>query len=381
MTVSPERQIKDAVCAICSSKLPRLRSIVLTGSMARGESSFMAGTAGWDCLGDAECLLVFESPKFAPHAQTLTRLLQEIRCELANRQIRCPISLSPVTTNYFRRIRPHIFGYELRACGDVIWGDPLVLRLIPEFGSRQIPKEDAWRLLSNRLIELLECAASDFHAHEPEQLGRRLQYRVAKLYLDMATSYLVFLNRFEAGYSRRANILEDVAAGKPEHPFESLSEFVQRVRGATCYKLNGESRFGNEPNWVSTAVEDAKALWRWELKKLAHSSDGMPKQSFYRRLRGWAFVARQCGWHTTLRHWPRWLTIGIRQSPRYLIYEAATTVAFGVQQWTLPQADTKEFARVRRLLPIAKPGRSDDWRNIAAEIGWNYHEFLEITRT
>jgi len=376
--VNPEQHIKEAVCQVCSGEFAQLRSIVLTGSMARQESSFSNRNGSWHCEGDAECLLVFDSRSKLPDSAWIASAIRQIDDRLGVAGICCPVYLSPVTMNYFRKMQPHIFGYELRMCGDVIWGDPAVLRAIPEFGAGDIPKEDAWRMLANRLIELLECAASDLRSDAP--LTPALQYKLAKLYLDMASSYLIFVNAFEAGYRRRAEILEQVAAAQPNHPFQSLETFVERVRSATRYKLQGEGTVDERASCIFAAITDAKALWLWELKELSQSPSGMPKQSAYQRLRGWSFVARRCGWGETLRYGTRWLTGGLRSSPRYSIYRAATEILFGLGTPITESKTALVSDELSRLLPVVRHNQSANWREMAVEIGWNYHQFLEATR-
>lgn len=376
--MNPEQYIKDTIREVCSREVHGLRSILLTGSMARHETSFRNENGTWYCDGDAECLLVIDAAKTTPTDQRIAGIAEQIFRQLGSAAIRCPVSLSPVTTKYFRKMQPHIFGYELRRCGEVIWGDRAILGLIPKFEASDIPKEDAWRMLANRLIELLECAASDLQAQEP--LSRALEYRTAKLYLDMASSYLLFLNKFEAGYRRRTEILEHVAAAPPEHPFDSLPGFVEQVRAATRYKLEGEARSGESTSRVLTAIAHAKALWIWELKRLAGSPDGMPKQSAPQRFRGWAFVARKCGWQRAMRYGPRWLVRKSLLSPRYSIYRAATEVAFGLEGWLLAQKEDTQFTHVKHLLPVLGQEEHSTWRQMSAEIGWNYHQFLETTR-
>jgi hypothetical protein len=350
---------------------------VLTGSLARNECWFSKIENGLHCEGDAECLLVFDRATVLPDAGKISILTRQIRLELKRADIRCPVSLSPVTMRYFQTMKPHIFAYELRACGDVIWGDASVLSAIPEFRPCDIPKEDALRMLANRLIEFLECAALDLDSEAP--VSARLRYRTAKLYLDMGTSYLVFQSAFEPGYRRRAEILEKLGARRPDHPFPSLDRFVEQVQAATAYKLGVDSGFRADVAEIFAAISDAKALWRWELSQLAASPIRMPKQSMAARLRGWAFVARKCGWQSSFRYGARWLTGGYRLSPRYSIYSAAAEILFGLEPG-LAAGGKASLARLAQQLPVVRQTQPASWREMATEVGWNYHQFLEATR-
>src|SRR5207244_1226919 len=142
----------------------------------------------WNLLGDGEFLLIFHARAGLPPAADLSRLCRGIEEELQRQRIRCHLSLSAAHATYLQRLKPHIFAYELRACGQVIWGEPDILSLIPSFSPADIPAEDGWRLLCNRIIEELEVVGD--LAEGQEHLSRELYYCTVKLYLDMATSLL-----------------------------------------------------------------------------------------------------------------------------------------------------------------------------------------------
>ena len=74
--------------------------------------------------------------------------------------MRVHVSLSIVHGAYLRHLPPHIYSYELRACGVVLFGEETILEEeIPTYAACDLSTEDAWRMLSNRLIEQMETAA------------------------------------------------------------------------------------------------------------------------------------------------------------------------------------------------------------------------------
>jgi hypothetical protein len=379
------------------------RAIVLTGSLARDEATVVGIEGQWKLWGDAEFFLVFHDRATLPGAAALESLAGEIESSLLRRKVSCRIGLSAVQARYFRGLQPHIFAYELRKWGTTVWGDSNVLSLIPEFAASEIPLEDAWRLLCNRVIEQLEMAAET--AAGTEDGGCHLQYRTAKLYLDMATSYLVFRGAYSPSYRQRSEVLsrlekETLPAERP--PF-SLRDFADRVAASTQFKLTGsipEGSFLTLPKsnldlWKES-LSIARGLWRWELARLAgvegDRSDRelvrawMRRQPLSQRLRGWLYAVRDRGWVRSWADWPRWARLAWRASPRYWVYAVASELlgqlAGPPQSLSQGEESAVDFDGLRSWLP-ALPERGSAGppsQRLAADVVWNYHEFLTKTR-
>lgn len=384
-----------------------LHAIVLTGSLARDEATVVAEAESWRVLGDAEFLLVFRERSQLPNAVDVDGVCADIEQGLLRRKMRCHVSLSANHPNYLRRLRPHIFAYELRNCGQIVWGQPQTLSLIQAFDVSEIPLEDAWRLLCNRMIELLEAVGD---MTEPMAGPSPIvQYRTIKLYLDMATSYLVFVGAYAPTYRGRADNIKMLGQSllvDNDGPFPHL-DFAERVLACTRVKLlgldaiNAYTALGRDDlglgAWTE-AVAYAELLWRWELVRLTGLSLGASKQALWeswarqqsvsQRLRGWLYVLRARGWRKSWRDWPRWVRQGWGASPRYWVYAAASELFFELPQlvatrgqWAKKESDWEER---RRWLPVSREAnlgsRWPAWRALASDVVWNYHEFLERTR-
>src|SRR5437899_5753955 len=152
------------ICAVvaeaCADALaPQLRTLILTGSLAREEGTFRPAESGTVLLGDAEFLLLFHDQFPLPPAARVAALESVVEARLQREGLRAEVELSPCHSRYLRSLEPHMLAYELRVCGRTVGGDPDVLSLVPSFSCGSIPREDAWRLLCNRLIEQLEPLA------------------------------------------------------------------------------------------------------------------------------------------------------------------------------------------------------------------------------
>src|SRR4029434_4801626 len=202
--------IRLGTARLCAERYgSRLRSVVVTGSLARDEVTFVEMSTGRRLLGDAEFLLICSDTCALPAEADTIELSRRIEARLlAEHHLTSRIELSAGKAAYLTHLEPHIFALELRECGRVIWGDPTVLSLIPSFDAAAIPLEDAWRLLANRIVEYLAVSA-EVVARQPASLNTR--YRTVKLYLDMATSLLLFSGRYGTTYRSRSEKLRELA--------------------------------------------------------------------------------------------------------------------------------------------------------------------------
>lgn len=360
------------------------RAIVLTGSMSRGEATLKRDGAGWRALGDATFLLVFDNS--AP--PDVSELERSIEASLLAEGIRCRVAVVTSTSAQLRGMKPHIYAYELRERGIVLWGRRDTLRLIQPFTATDIPQEDGWWFLCNRMIEQLESATEANGPHENQTV---VGYRIAKLYLAMAACYLLAIGEYAPSYRERVARLEElmVSHNPPPSPIP-LQRFASLVSQCTRLKLEGEIAGipGSFPQWRD-AVLDAEALWRWALARItgvsatARRADLLAalaaQQSIVARAKGWARAAHVS--RSALgRNCFRWARLARSLSPRYLVYGAASELFFATAE---PKALTEdELAEIVAPLPI---NCADDqplsWSTTASLVAHNFHVFLESTRS
>ncbi len=230
-----EAAISDTAVGLLRQAMePDLLAITLTGSLARHEGSFLEEPEGWRLLGDCELLVVLREHCAAPSLQHQQSLAYRIEQALLQEGLRAEISISMAPPGYLRHMPPHLFGYELRHSGKVLWGEPDVLKRIPSLDPRQLPAEDAWRLLCNRMIELLPAMPACL---VQSRLTPRDAYPWVKLYLDLATSYLIFIGEYLPTYAERSRRLRQRAEeANPAAPFP-LAPLARQVDDCTRWKL------------------------------------------------------------------------------------------------------------------------------------------------
>ena len=361
------------------------RAIVLTGSMSRGEATLKRHGAGWRVLGDATFMVVFDGP-VRLHVADLER---EIERSLLTRGITCKIVVVASATAHLRKMKPHIYAYELRERGIVVWGDQDTLRLIHPFTAAEIPQEDGWWFLCNRIIEQLEAAAEENSLYDN---GTAVRYRIAKLYLAMAACYLLAIGQYAPSYRERALRLQELAASDdPQAAPIPLQRFSKFVSYCTDLKLQGEE-FGaaaDGPQWRD-AVSDAEALWRWTLARILDVSPTLSRrdlltamaerQSIFARAKGWVRAAYVLP-TAFKRHWRRWARLACSTSARYSVYGAASELFFAAPG---PDAITvHDLAEIAARLPLPGPiaNEQPSWSRVAKLVAHNFHLLLESTRS
>jgi hypothetical protein len=392
------QKICEVVSAECKTAFGnRVISLIVTGSAARGEATIVNSGHGWKLLGDAEFLIVVQNTAESVDARCTDSLKRESERKLRRQGIEVSIDLAVVEASYFKKLPPYIFSYELRVCGRVVSGDPSVLELIPRFTVSDISREDAWRLLCNRMIEQLEFVVD--LERSPEQLTPRLHYATVKLYLDMATSYLTFMGCYAPTYRDRAERLAKLAIEPTDdNPF-SVSKFAARVAECTSWKLTGDEagRDSRVELWRE-AIRYLRRLWRWQMIQMTNERNDSTiaglsacfarQQKPAQRLRGWISLIKRRGLLKSSPQWPRWIRLASYSTPRYLVYQAAAEVAFRLP-CLLKHGDRLaglniRWREMRDLLPERAPESKSFphavYWELVSDVLWNYSEFLKDTR-
>ena len=320
----------------------RIEAVVLAGSLARGEASVLFESATWRLLGDMEFLIIMRDVgDWGRLRRQMTALSDRITSEVGGAAEIATVEYTPAGLSYLRRaIRPCIFAYDLVHTGKVVWGRTDVLSEVAAFGAGDIPREDAVRLLMNRVVELM--LLDDGPAKGAASEWRRA-YQLVKVMLDLAGSVLAFAGRHASRYGDRAaafaEMLDTFADLRSALP--RPGDFVETLRWATRCKLEpSEALLAARPPTArkSLVSEWAQALWVWESRRLlgrplATFSDLVDayvrQEPLATRLRGWAKL-----WLHPLRP-PRTLSIAqtarwmLRSSPQRLTYGAALIAVWG----------------------------------------------------
>lgn len=393
---------KEAICReiverCLSAWGDRILAVVLTGSLARNEATFIRRGERRKLLGDADCFIVFRKTDALPAEAEAESLQVTIETSLAQEGLTAKVGLSCVSPRFLGGLPSLISVYELRECGEVLWGDGGILSLVPSFSAHDLSCEDAWRMLCNRMIEQL-AYVNDLSASSVA-LTLGLHYATVKLFLDMGTSFLVFAGHYAPSFRERSQRLLLLAENPHCNAPFPLKKFATRVAELTEWKISGEGRDCNRSIELwHEAIGYMRRLWRWEMIQLTDAPRDLTiggyisklakQQAAKQRIRGWLSVARRRGSLKSWRSWARWMRLYFNSSPRYLIYRAAAEVAFRlpclIKSADRPRRLDVDWRAIQSHLPELAPRLNADreitWRELTNDVLWNYSEFLLSTR-
>lgn len=262
--------VKRCVEGLVKSDAIKPLSIVLTGSLSRGEGSLIEQGDILSVLSDMEFFIVIDDRTDSSAALKTSREAESsARKELLGLGVDCKVEFVPAFKRYFSNVKPSIFAYELRQHGKVLWGQD-ILGDIPLFSVCDMPRLDAFYLLCNRIVEQLD-------AHVGLDAGRitieQFIYAITKFYLDLATSILTFEGKYVSTYANRATALRFLDLPR-RLGCRSLAGLVDKVDFWTRFKLRpskdvlrGIDRAAALKAWQELAGYAAR-VWLWELKEL-----------------------------------------------------------------------------------------------------------------
>ncbi|VAV85699.1 hypothetical protein MNBD_DELTA01-1782 [hydrothermal vent metagenome] len=396
------RLFTDAAGVLPKDISSKMTALILTGSIARGEGSFMRTRKGRvSLLGDVEFLLVAKDPA---QARALAGKVEHIFSDiLRGIGIEPDLDVGSVTPEYFKNLKPHIFAVELKVHGKVLVGDRSILALIPDFDAGDIPRWDGLHLLFNRMVEHMKLYEGLLYGDARDI--QRANYMNLKLTLDLGGSLLVFQNNYKPTYRERAELITGCVQSIADPQTRSgLASLPEDVRYWTSVKFNpvmdevmrwngDESKIevfrSNVHKRFLEIKEMMKVLWIWEMNhylELEWTNDPHKLINRYRkseglrlRLRGWAkWIVRNRRSGKGIAQQLLLLKTFRKGSPRTLIYACAALLYFSIPdaaEGSDDQSYKENFKAISGLLPAASISPRDNWFAASKRVvnAWQEH--------
>jgi predicted nucleotidyltransferase len=382
----------DEVAAQTLSEVTRLvqqrhrsaKGLILTGSAARGEAAIVPHPERTVWLSDLDMLVVVDdSANIERERVSLNQLSVDVSRDLRDQGIEVAVELKPAPHRYFRSVRPSLFGYELMACGRQLWGDRDELCAIPRFHWNEIPREDAWRLLSNRMVECLDYMADPCRLSLPAQM-----HVLTKQYLDLLTSLSLFSGAYAPEYRRRVAALPEVIAWLRRTDADISTSFLtEAVQTSWSFRVNpGQfqwlwtspdadlrlalSRQGNA-DFCTRLPSLLTSMWRIEAAWTCGQTGPAPQRPSMNRVYGLRGLTR--GWAKAFLSGggtPSWRMARLfaRGTPRALVYNCTALL---LESLHTQDADTLRW--VRGHLPVLIGACGTGWADLARQcvLVWN----------
>jgi len=354
-------------------------AIILTGSFARGEGSIVKSPENvFYVLGDVEYMVVLPSQKgFVAKYRKLKEMSIHISHGLMQRGIHCEVDLTPVLSDYFANAKPVIFNVELKRNGKIIYGDEDFCTMMPDYDVTDIPRDDAFNLLSNRIVEQL--ILYQYIVNNPDINYLQALYQVTKLYLDLGGSLLAFSGNYGTTYSKRVLMLERLSSAPDKgRRFAGIDidRLYRSVRECTDVKLTPkyEDFFPDAMSHeemkkyllarIRTAVHDVRKLWMWEVRGLYSLGACTDFQSvldkigmsdhLLQRIKGWTkLVFLHCKYKKKFSL-TRIIKLFSSGTPRALLNMAAAQTFFslGGEEFVHDSEGRELQMKVRSIIPV-----------------------------
>jgi hypothetical protein len=355
----------------------KVQAILPLGSLARGEASTCRVGGRFILLGDMEFFVVLKPPLDLGEARRACKeLARRAPAALGVGAGEVEIDLAPTTVDQLaRRSDRTMFACDLRTNRRCAWGDARVLDVLPPPEPGAIPKEDAARLVSNRIVEISLAASGADPLREA--------YWRAKVLLDLAGSLLAFRGRHESSYGRREDALARLAGEDASLSWAGGSTgLLGRLGWATRCKLEPFlDDLGEGASAVPSTAQVlawARAVWEWEVREWLHGRPGdstlelvarfKSRESANEKLRGWLKFAL----HPLRPHGSpglrRFLRLLPQASPQTLCYAA-------IILWNAALQDARDDWKKRSLewAPVELPaggGETESFARLAATWEW-----------
>jgi hypothetical protein len=233
----------ETLADLAASRIPGLRSLLLGGSFARGEGTFLQRRGHWAPYKDYDLFAVVD-PR---HARAAALAVSGFR-QAAYEHLDYPpydeespspgqfqISLAVVPINALPRLPHDLSNAELKLMGRVIWGEDVRGRIRSD--PRLIPPASGLRPVLNKLVGLVEqwgTWINDRSEPDPE-VRLAIAYDQAKMVLDLAGALLLLRHSWTAGYAARNDVLCAEEARGPV--LAEIGRIASRAQEALEFKL------------------------------------------------------------------------------------------------------------------------------------------------
>ncbi|MEE9340070.1 MAG: nucleotidyltransferase domain-containing protein [Thermoplasmata archaeon] len=227
---------------LISSSLTGVESVVLTGSVARGEPSYSVIEGKATLLSDYDTVVVMKN-RAALNAISKCGILEATISQALGRKV----SIGAVPRFFWKRAPRTAFFYGIKKTGRTICGRDL-LGEIPIQKREEIDKEDGLSILFNYLNQLLTVysqSQSDFFRMRPDGNGSVL-LTSSRAILACTEALLILEGKYDPSLNKRIRILREEAGNSILALIRAFPEFP-RLLGEAYNVRNGQN--GTSPDF------------------------------------------------------------------------------------------------------------------------------------
>jgi len=353
-----------------------LDAIILIGSPSRGEATVGETSQGLKIYSDLDFYLV---PKNGYEGHLL-RAVPRVK-QLLSLDPTIDVTLNVQTRKDLSNFGPTINTVDLISSGKVIWGDEEILSTVPNYSSHEIVKDDAIKLILNRIIEQLISFEKRKQDRKPNL------YSSAKMFIDLSASILAFIGEYHSSYREKERRLKRCFPTFKNLP-SIIPDFIQKVEFWTQFKLDPSKAVketvyspfpGADRNnlymavWLDS-IQYARAILLWEIQQLLKPSpypdtiqllmSYFTNEPTLLKIKTWLKTIMRRQIKVTQLPFSKLHKIITKGSPRHLMYFSGALLFFCAPVMIQPSAAAQEeamkyFKLSRDYLPIRHQTNND----------------------
>ena len=244
-----------------------IKNISLIGSFATREGTLVSIDEKVVFLSDVDIIVVVDSLEVLKEALPIRRQIGK-ECEklLGSRAVFVGrVDVGVMTLEDLSKLPPSPGNLLMKYRALVLFGDRGVFDAIPVHKSDTLPREEASRLLENRIVQFLPESKVRYSS-----LGERIEkyryiYSVSKVYTDIAVVLVSLSGGYVAEYKRRYEYLKDNESIVQTNFHSSNQRLIDLIGWATDYKLSpsvdDELPFESVDDIWKGASKDLFAAW------------------------------------------------------------------------------------------------------------------------
>ena len=297
------RRYLEIIVKKIRQRIPKLRTIILSGGYGRGEGAVEFTNKKPRILNDFDIYVITE--KQIPD-KVLEKLGKECSILIGKGGLEYPenykmkfdfntffnVDIRCLVYKRLRYLPPTIRYFEMKNATTILYGEN-IFPLIPEIKPNNLPVSEGIRILSNRMMSMFLSMKEDYLKKEPtkDEIGI-VNYYIAKAYIACCEALLTFSGDFRATYEERNEIFKKIYRRKFPELYRVLPGLEKKVDFATRYKMNPDiKKMDYEREWfnarkcitevfryiILSVTKKEKASWE-ELSKIIDKE--LPKYYF-----------------------------------------------------------------------------------------------------
>jgi len=265
----------DIIVDEVKNELSDVVSILVIGGLGRGEGSFLFRKGKVVPLNDYDIYIITQKPvnfnilkKISKKSSKRISANSQFSFSESSSLMEFYVDFRNMTFKELKKIEPLIKYFEIRESAKIIFGRN-IKKDMPNFSLLDIPLEEGFRFLMNRMSLLVE--SFDIFNLNSFDVRKTILYYIGKNYLSCAEALLLLNRKFVASYERRAKIFEECFKRDFPELYKQIPNLSKKINLFTANKLKPSKDFFEK---------DVLKFWIEARKDLLHVTNFFIKKAF-----------------------------------------------------------------------------------------------------